>query len=152
MTSPLDQVKKVDPACLVLECEKRGCTVDLTGAPSPFKLIDMDHKHSPAKGGRCDFLFIGESSDRAKCHLYVAPLELKSSGFKPANVCEQLASGAKAAERTVPKVSCRFTPVVVHDGAHPGAIHELAKRRVTFRRQRYAIKVVRCGEPIADLL
>ena len=151
MTSPLDQVS-VDTACLVDECEKQGCAVDLDGTPSPFLLINMDHQHSPAKGGRCDFLFIGESDDRAKCALYVAPLELKSSGFKPAKVSEQLARGAKAAENTVPKVRCRFTPIVVHNGAHPGAIHELARRRVTFRRQRYAIKVVRCGEPIADLL
>ena len=153
MTSPLDQVS-VDAACLVDECEKRSCTVDLAGAPNPFKLIDMDHEHAPvsAKGVRCDFLFIGASGDRAKFDLYVAPLELKSSGFAPAKVSKQLASGARAAERTVPGARCRFAPIVAHDGAHRRQINDLAKRSVRFRGMKYAIKVVRCGERIAEKL
>ena len=99
MTSPLDQVS-VQVACLVRKCEKQGCEVDLARAPSPFQLIDMDHEHSPASAYRvrCDFLFIGTSSERAKCDLFVAPLELKSSGFRPSSVSKQLAAGAKAAD------------------------------------------------------
>ena len=113
----------------------------------------MDHKHSPATGGRCDYLFIGESSDRAKRILYVVPLELKSSGFKAGSVSKQLTGGARAAQRVVPKVpACRFVPIVAHDGAHRKQINDLAKRRVSFRGKKYPIKVVRCGEPIADLL
>ena len=151
MTSPLDQVA-VDPACLVHECEKQGCEVDLAGAPSPSYLIDMDHKRSPARVTRCDFLFIGKSSDSEKCDLYVAPLELKSSGFRPYSVSKQLAAGAKVADRTTPRARCRFTPIVVHDGAHRRQINDLAKHPVPFRGSNYAIKVMRCGEPIADLL
>ncbi len=153
MTSPLDQVA-VHPACLVDECEERSCVVDLADVPSPFKLIKMDLKHAPASATnvRCDFLFIGTSSDRTKCDLYVAPLELKSSGFSPGSVSEQLAAGAKVADRTVPRARCRFTPIVAHDGAHRRQINDLAKHPVRFRGSDYAIKVVRCGDPIADML
>ena len=150
MTSPLDQVC-VDPACLVHECEKQGCEVDLTGAPIPFKLIDMDHKHSPAPahGARCDFLFIGACSDGAT--LYVVPLELKSSGFAPGKVSKQLAGGARDADKVVPGGQCRFTPIVVHDGAkNRKQINDLAKHPVRFRDTEYLIKVMRCGEAIAD--
>ena len=153
MTSPLDQVS-VQAACLVCKCEKQGCEVDLTGAPSPFKLIDMDHKHSPAPahGTRCDFLFIGACSDGATFDLYVAPLELKSSGFAPGKVSKQLAGGARDANSVVPRARCRFTPIVVHDGAHRKQINDLAKHPVHFRGRRYAIRVVRCGESIAEAL
>lgn len=150
MTTAFDQVT-VDSRCLVQECDKQGCTVDLAGAPRPFHLIDMDHPRSPAAGARCDYLFIGVAKAKTT-DLDVVPLELKSSKIDAAGVSRQLAGGAKAAERVVPKVRCRFVPVVVHVGAHRGQVRKLAKQRVAFRGRRYAIKMLKCGAALSEAL
>ena len=148
MTSAFDQVT-VDARCLSQECEKQCCEVGLVGAPCPFHLIDMD-LDSLAKGSRCDYLFVGAGYGRNG--LYVAPLELKSSGFHAQAVSGQLAGGARAAERLVPKARCRFVPVVAHGGAHRREINKLAKHPVRFRGKPYAIKLMKCGGDIAEVL
>ena len=149
MTSAFDQVT-VDAGCLSQECEKQGCEVDLVGVPSPFHLIDMDRPGSPATGSRCDYLFVGAGHRRNG--LYVAPLELKSSGFRVQAVSKQLAGGAKVADRLVPRAQCRFVPVVAHDGAHRREINKLAKHPVRFRGKPYAVKLMKCGEELAKHL
>lgn len=149
MPSAFGQVT-VDPEALSDECEKQGCKVGLTGVPAPFHLIDMDRPGAPAKaGGRCDYLLVG-ADNGPNYDLYVAPLELKSSGFRAQSASRQLASGARAAERIVPKARCRFVPVVAHDGAHRHEITRLAKHPVRFRGKPYAIRLVRCGDELAD--
>ena len=149
MTSAFDQVK-VDAGYLSQECEKQGCEVDLAGVPSPFHLIDLDRPESPAARPRCDYLLVGTWYGRNG--LYVAPLELKSSGFRAQAVSKQLASGAKVADRLVPRTQCRFVPVVAHDGAHRREINKLAKHPVHFRGKPYAIKLMKCGEELAKHL
>lgn len=148
MTSPLDQVT-VDARCLSEVCEKQGCALALEGTPKPFHLIDMDHPESPAKGSRCDYLLVGADGSRA-FDLYVAPLELKSSGFHASAASRQLSHGANAADRIVPRVRCRFVPVVAHAGAHRSQINALAKHPVRFRGKAYVIKLVSCGGCVAD--
>ena len=148
MTSAFDQVK-VDAGCLSQECEKQDCEVGLTDVPSPFYLIDID-LDSLAKGSRCDYLLVSAGYERNG--LYVAPLELKSSGFRAQAVSKQLAGGAKVAALRVPKARCRFVPVVAHDGAHRREINKLAKHPVHFRGKPYAIKLMRCGEELAKHL
>ena len=148
MTSAFDQVD-VDARCLSQECEKQGCEVGLVGVPRPFHLFDMD-LDSLAKGPRCDYLLVGAGYGRNG--LYVVPLELKSSGFHAQAVSGQLASGAKVADRRVPKASCLFVPVVAHDGAHRREINNLARHPVRFRGKSYAIKLMKCGGDIAEVL
>ena len=80
-------------------------------APRPFRLIDLDHADSPARSGatRCDYLFIAEGHGDTR--LYVAPLELKSSGLDIGKVRSQLGTGARVAERIVPREpTTRFVP------------------------------------------
>ena len=149
MTSAFDQVK-VDASCLSQECEKQGCEVGLVGVLHPFHLIDMDRPDSRATGPRCDYLLVGSGYERNG--LYVAPLELKSSGFQAQAVSKQLAGGAKVAVKIVPKVQCRFVPVVAHNGAHRREINKLAEHRVHFRGKSYAIKLMKCGEELAKNL
>ena len=84
--------------------------------------------------------------------LRIVPLELKSSGFRASGVSKQLAGGAKLAEKVVPGGQCRFVPVVVHDGAHRWQIQELAKHPVTFRGMEYAIKSLKCGTSLSEVL
>ena len=147
MTSAFKQVK-VDADCLSRECEKQGCKIGLTDVPQPFHLIDMD-RDPLARGSRCDYLLVGEDCQQ---DLYVVPMELKSSAFRPPSVAKQLAGGAKVAHRRVPKVRCRFVPVVAHDGAHRKQINDLAKCAVHFRGTPYAIKTMNCGEEVAKHL
>ena len=149
MTSAFDQVD-VDARCLSQECEKQGCEVGLVGAPCPFHLIDMDGPGSPARGSRCDYLLVG--ADDGRNGLYVVPLELKSSGFHAQVVSGQIAGGARVAERLVPKARCRFVPVVAHGGAHRREINKLARHPVRFRGKPYAIKLMKCGGDIAEVL
>lgn len=148
MTSALDQVT-VDARCLSEVCEKQGCALELKGMPEPFHLIDMDHPESPAKGSRCDYLLVGADGSKA-FDLYVAPLELKSSGFHASSASKQLEGGAKTADRIVPKARCRFVPVVAHAGAHRSQINALAKHPVPFRGREYVITLVNCGGGVAD--
>lgn len=144
---------RVDNRCIVKECEKQGCAVDLAGTPEPSYLIDMDHSCSPAAGARCDYLFIGTANAK-KVDLDIVALELKSSGFKAASVSKQLAGGAKAAAKVVPKVRCRFVPVVAHAGARGWQIRELAKPKhhVRFRGKQYLIRTLRCGDGLSEVL
>ena len=111
----------------------------------------MDHPASPATGSRCDYLFIGVEEGQVN-DLQIVPLELKSTGFHATGVSKQLAGGAKSAEKMVPGVPCRFVPVVVHNGAHRRQIRALAKQRVTFRCKEHAIKVLKCGACLSEIL
>lgn len=149
MCTPFEQVD-VDSRCLVEHCEKQGCVVGLEDAPEPFYLIDMDHEQSPARGSRCDYLFIGIGSEGVD--LYVVPLELKSSGAKAATVVRQLQGGSRAAERVTPRARSQFVPVVAHERSHRSEIQRLAQRKVTFRGGNYAVKVIRCGGLLSKAL
>lgn len=150
MTTAFEQVK-VDDSSLSQECEKQGCEVDLTDVPPPYHLIDMDRLEPLARRHRCDYLLIGVDHG-LDYDLYVALLELKSSGFNPQKVSEQLEAGAKVAEKIVPNVQCRLVPVVAHDGAHRREINKLAKHPVHFRDKPYAIETMKCGEEVAKHL
>ena len=154
MTSAFDQVK-VDANCLSQECEKQGCEVGLTDVPPPYHLIDMDRLECLASKRRCDYLLIGV--DRGLDYdLYVAPLELKSSGFNLPRVTKQLTAGAKFAEKILPKVQCRFVPIVAHDSAHGRRhrreINKFAEHRVLFRDKPYRIKIMKCGGEVVKNL
>ena len=150
MTTAFEQVK-VQRSILSQECEKQGCEVGLTDVPHRFLLIDMDLDPEAGKSSKkCDYLLVGEDNG-PKHDLYVVPMELKSSGFNAQAVSKQLAGGARVADHRVPKVRCRFVPLVAHGGAHRREIDKLAKYRVHFRRKPHAIKLVKCGGDIAEV-
>ena len=150
MTSAFEQVK-IDASCLSQECEKQGCWVGLDDLSCPFHLIDMDHPTAGATGSRCDYLLVGAEGPN---DLYVVALELKSSAFKATAVSRQLTGGARVAKRVVRNARCRrFVPVVAYGRRpHRGEVDRLAKHPVRFRRSSYAIKLMKCGEYLADAL
>lgn len=153
MSSPFEQIRDFDHACLADKCEKQGCAVYLDGAPCPFHLIDLDHPGSPAgKVAKCDYLFLG-AGDKDEA-LFVAPLELKSSGIRPAKVRAQLQGGAKVAERLAPHVRTHFVPIAAHGAANltHNVYRDMAKRRVSFRGREYPVRVIQCGDHLADAL
>lgn len=152
MSSPFEQLREVDPACLVANCEKHGCAVYLDGAPCPFHLIDLDHPRSPAgKKTKCDYLFLGNGDKGVD--VIVVPIELKSSGIRSAKVLAQLRGGAKIAEDLTGRVPARFIPVAASgEKPHRRVYDEMAKSPVSFRGRPHVVRVIQCGDHLADAL
>lgn len=150
MSSPFEQLRPVDPACLADKCEKQGCAVYLGGVPCPFHLIDLDHPQSP--GGqktKCDYLFLGKGDKGVG--VFVVPIELKSSGIRSAKVLAQLHGGAKIAEHLAGHVRARFVPVVASAGRpHRRVYDEMAKSPVSFRGEPHVVQLIQCGDHLAD--
>ena len=63
-TTAVDAIRaKTDPQCRVDICEDSGCSLSMSGAPSPGALISLEHPAAPIAVGqsRCDFLFVGRT-------------------------------------------------------------------------------------------
>lgn len=140
--------------CLAAACRKKGCRLSLDGAPEPYLLVDMDHKHAPPPGAgqpKCDYIFFGWEKG-----LWVAPLELKRGRPNFGEIVRQLRSGADVAHRLVPvDVTVRFRPVAVHAGSVRTT--ELRRfrqeaNRIRFRGQRELVRLVRCGKTLREAL
>ena len=150
MNSPLKKIgSRINAHCLASKIDKGGCSVGLRGAPAPFVVVDLDHPSSPVgpSSTKCDYIFFAEEG---KAGLWAVPLELKSSAVNPNGVSLQLQAGAKIVEKIVRALSpVRFVPVVAHGRkVHRKQYHELAKRRISFRKERHAIKLMECGTPL----
>ena len=123
---------------------KQGCSVDTNVIRA--RTISFDRHGSPRSSrakraaGKCDYLFLAADSGRSGI-MWVVPLELKSTGLRPATVVRQLQGGARVAEDIVAGVSpVEFMPVAVHGRKlHRQAVQELRKQRVRFRKGRYRI-------------
>ena len=130
---------------------KQGCAVGVNDAPAPFRVIDLDHSEAPVgrSARKCDYLFL--AADSSRHGLFVVPLELKSSGLKPATVVPQLQAGARIAEKIAGGIlPVQFMPVAVHGRkVHRRAIQELRTQRVRFRKGRFRIVTMRCGDSLA---
>ena len=150
MSSPLKKIgSRIDSQCIASKIDKRGCSVGLPEAPAPFILVDMDHPLSPVgpSSTRCDYLIFAEER---KARLWAVPLELKGSGVNPNGVSLQLQASARVVEKIVRALSpVQFVPIVVHGRKlHRKQYQELAKKRISFRKERHAIKLMECGTPL----
>ena len=147
MKSPLEEVgSRVDARCLASEVDKGGCAIGLDEAPSPSVLIDLDHPASPTtrSSAKCDYVFF---APKGKAGLWAVPLELKSSAVNANRASRQLQAGARIAESLVKGRSpVQFVPVVARGRkGHRRQYQELAKKRIVFRKERHAIKLIDCG-------
>ena len=133
---------------------KQGCAVGINEVPALFRAIDLDHPEAPLgrAARKCDYLFVAADSSRRG--LFVAPLELKGSGLRPATVVPQLQAGARVAEMITAGISpVEFRPVAVHGRkVHRQAIQELRTRGVRFRKARYRIVTMWCGDSLAAVV
>ena len=123
----------------------------MKGAPNSRLIVDMDCAALaiPDEKARCDYLFIGERGD----DVWVTPIELKSGKFGGGDVVKQLQGGACVAESLPVGDPVRFIPVLAHGkGIHPQQLKSLRKRRVLFQKKEYQVTLIRCGQPIADVL
>lgn len=153
-TTAVDAIRaKTDPQCHADRCEDSGCSLSMSGAPSPGALISLEHPAAPVAFGqpRCDFLFVGgHDEDRP----LVAPIELtigKKSAFQ---FQRQIEGGVSVADSLFPSgTAFRFRPVAAYKRELPRAeINKLRANKVTFRGQDRPIRLVRCGSNLAQAL
>lgn len=155
-TTAVDAIRDgTDPKCHADICEDSGCSLSMSGAPSPGALISLEHPAAPVEVGRprCDFLFVG---GRDEDHPLVAPIELTTGKKRASEFLKQIRGGASVADRLLPPgVAFRFRPVAAHRrGLAREEVRKLRLRanRVAFRGQYMAIKPVRCGSNLARAL
>ncbi len=136
------------------KCTKKGCNVPLTGAPSPYLLVDMDCRALgiPADSGRCDFLFVGCESTRGAD--WVVPLELKRGSPDATDIVKQLQAGAQFAQDRIPaQHESTFLPVAVYGGKlHSAQINKFKRSRILFHGKKYEIKLHHCKTPMKEIL
>ena len=151
MPSRLAEIKaRLDHRALAKTCEDEGCCVSLGGVGPAFLLVDPEVEHgSPIPPGRkrCDFIAFAERD----AVLHVAVLELKSGGFDPDDVTEQLQEGAQAVERNCTwRKGDRFQAVLVHGRGL--RIWERKRMTIRFRDTDYPIRRETCGTSMLKIL
>ena len=137
----------------VKRCSAEGCNVPLKNAPTPNLVMDLDHPFFGLKDKvHCDFLFIGWDCNGGAN--WAVPLELKRGSPDATELVSQLQAGSEVARAKIPdEHKTHFLPI----GAYGGRLHKtqrdkLRKSRVSFRRRRYEIKLIRCGTPLKTAL
>ena len=150
MISPLEVIgSSIDDQCLADKIDKNGCSVGLELAPTPLKVVDLDHPEAPVRTSavKCDYLLF---APEGKAGLWVVPVELKSSAVNPGRVSAQLQAGAKAAEQLTKGISpVTFVPVVARaKKGHRRQYQELRKRRIVYRNEEHPIELMYCGTPL----
>ena len=142
-----------NPQCRVDICEDSGCSLSMSGAPSPGALISLEHPDAPIAVGqsRCDFLFVGGHDED---HPLVAPIELTTGNKRAGVFLRQIGEGASVADSLLPsEVTFRFRPVAAYERElGRGRINELRTNRVHFRGEDRLIRLVRCGSNLAQAL
>ena len=145
MTNLIDQIKETLPnECLKRSLKKETCKVNLTGVPSSFIAIDMDHKKAPVKQNetKCDYIFIGGGAD-----VFLVPLELMKGKADVTKIVKQLQAGADiAAHRIIPKnKKLQFQPVAVCGEYRKQDARKLRQSRIRFRGKPIYIEPLKCG-------
>lgn len=158
VTSVFEQVKaKIRSRWIASTCEEGGCSIALENAPTPFVLtrmhrsIAVDIEAIDLDGPRCDYVYIA-GKYREK-DVLIAPIELKSGGYKTREVSEQLQAGAEFAERVVPSVcSFVFVPVVAAPTTARRYLFRQLRHGVAFRGVKRPPELIRCGERLRTAL
>ena len=122
---------RVPDRCLARRCRRENCSVSLAGAPT-------------------EHLFVGEEAETAR----VVPIELKSGGFRAADVAEQLRGGAALAASWLPEDSAfSFVPVLAHGKRiHKRELKKLRSEKIRLRGQARQIVPIHCGQPLRGAL
>lgn len=143
-----------DSRCHTTSCSDSGCSLQMSEAPQPHILINLENEFSPGDKTQrhCDYLFVGGSdSDGGP---WLAPIEL---GAKKASVLlEQLRNGAYIATGLIPIwAQVKFKPIFAHTGGiHRQEFETLRKdsSRINFRSANPYVTTVRNGDRLVDAL
>ena len=131
---------------------KQGCSVSLTGVPTPSITIDMDKPQAPVGQDetKCDYIFIGGSGN-----VFLLPLELKRGKLDASDVARQLQAGANIADnRIIPKHELvQFQPVGVCGGKfHRAERRRLSQHKIRFRGKHSNVQLLKCGDLLVKAL
>ncbi len=138
---------RIPQDCLAAECKDAGCSASLDDLEADWLLLDLD----------CDALdlvavthadFILVTSGRT-----IACIELKGGTLKGAK--RQLQASADYASQHVASNEqiLSFHPILVHEEEFsPARVREWARRKITFRGERFAIERIPCGGRLADVV
>ena len=144
---------KTNPKCHADKCEDSGCSLSMSGAPSPSALISLEHPDAPVEVGRsrCDFLFVGGNDEAPPL---VAPIELTTGKKSAYQFLRQIRGGVSVADKLLPPgIEFRFRPIAARERELPKAeIVKLRANRVAFRNKTGLIRLVRCGSNLKDAL
>ena len=155
---PTDAVEALrsatDARCHAVACYDHGCSLDLSDAPTPSILISLESEFAglAADEIRCDYLFVGESDGDGG--FWIAPIELTTGRKRALEFFRQLSAGADFADRHLPQnIDVRFRPIAVHSRPlHDREYYLMRIHRVPFRDDSALIKIVNCGDRLADAL
>ena len=153
MTNLVDKVMSCMPAsCIARRCRRDGCSVNLRGVPVPHVLIDMDTGLVGNNDSKCDYIFIGGTTNASNA--WVVPIELKKGDFKAREVVAQLQAGAQFAETLCDCTHVQFLPVLASGTSHIAQRNELKKKSnwIVFRGRPVEVERIRCGEFLASAL
>ena len=143
-----------DVRCHAVDCRDYGCSLDLSDAPTPSILISLESEFAgfAANETRCDYLFVGESDGDGG--FWVAPIELTTGRKRAHRFFLQLSAGAGFADSRLPQnIAVRFRPIAVHSiPLHPREYHLMRTYLVPFRNDDARIRIVSCGDKLADAL
>lgn len=156
--NPVEAVRvATDPRCLSTSCRDGRCTLSLSGAPSPYALISLEHEAArPLVRDRqhCDYLFVGGNDPNRGS--WVVPIELTTGRKRASEFLAQLRVGTAIADELLPAgARVRFQPVAAHDGGlHRDEITNLRKstNRINFRGDPVPVELVRCGSRLIGAL
>ena len=144
-----------DPKCHAGKCQDSGCSLSMSGTPSPSALISLEHCAAPVERGKphCDFLFVGGRDEDPPL---VAPIELTTGKKSAYQFLRQIEGGVSVADKLLPPgAAFRFRPVAAYERGIPrGEVDKLRERenRVKFRDKTGRIRLVRCGSNLKDAL
>ena len=137
---------QVDEESLIDSCGGERCSVDMTGIPSDWVVIDVecefDSRNKTEK--RCDrFLFYIDGNN-----LVAAPIELKSGKAEQSEVTEKLRNSLHFAASIAPRiVTTAYRPILFEGRGikwiNPRGTQQL---NVNFRGRKTRIRVGRCGK------
>ena len=155
---------QTDPRCQATRCSDSNCSLSLSGVPTPNVLVHIDSPAFGVRNGqwrlpddrrRCDFLFVaGDDSDGGP---WVVPVELTTGRKEVSDFVAQIGGGILVADELLPAgIRYRFRPA---GGCYPrlvgrGVADELRKpvNRVNFRGDRQNVRLVECGDRLAEAL
>lgn len=144
---------KTDPKCRTDKCEDSGCSLSMSGTPSPSALIHLEHPAAPVEGGEshCDFLFVGGNDEDPPL---VAPIEFTTGRKRAYEFLRQIQGGASVADKLLPPgIAFRFRPIAARERElHRKEIDILRENGVDFRGETRRIRLVRCGSNLGDAL
>ncbi len=144
---------KTDPKCRADKCEDSGCSLSMSGAPSPSALISLEHPAAPAEVGQphCDFLFVGGHDEAPPL---VAPIELTTGRKRAYVLLRQIKGGVSAADSLLPPgIAFRFRPIAARERElHRREIDILRANPVVFRGKTERITLVSCGSNLGEAL